>query len=426
MDYNYIFLAILLSSTLVQAELTVTLGLRPRGEFRQGYKSLALADQPAAVFVSQRSRLGIKVESSELKAAFILQDVRVWGDESQYSSSGVTGDAASLDLKEAWIEHISPKGLNVKIGRQEFNYDDQRLLSQRNWNQAGVNYDALLLKYQQPKYRLHLALSLNNETANRFGNLYPADKMKTLNFIYFQTSGNEKLSLSAIALGSGYTAHDSSEVIYMRGSYGVNLVHRSNRQDIRAAAYYQNGRNRSGQQVSAYLLSLDWRYRIHPISFGGGAVCLSGQDAAKQDSQYQKRDHLFDIIYGARHRYYGLMDYFSNLSAGTGKGGLIDVYSTLELPLNRVRHQLVLHLFHLHSRVRHAGGGPILDSYLGSELDYSFTAVISDALTLQGGYSAMLPSESLELIQGLNAGESEYSHWGWLMLTCNVTLFKNK
>jgi len=293
-----------------------------------------------------------------------------------------------------------------------------------------VNYNAVLLKYQQPKYQLHWALSLNNETANRFGNSYPTDKMKTLNFIYFQTSGGEKLSLSAIALGSGYTARDSSEVIYMRGSYGVNLAYRSNRQDIGAAAYYQNGRNRSGQQVSAYLLSLDWRYRTDPINFGGGAVCLSGQDAANRGSEYQKRDHLFDIIYGARHRYYGLMDYFSNLPAGTGKGGLIDFYSTLELPLSRIRHQLALHVFHLHSRVQNAAAAPILDSYLdsylGSELDYSFTAVISDDLKLQGGYSVMMPSVSLDQIQGLSAGESEYSHWGWLMLTCNVTLFKNK
>jgi|GEM_PF-4886617 len=130
-NHKHILLAILLCSTLSRAELSVALALQPRGEFRQGYKSLALADQPAAVFVSLRSHLGILYESSNLKAAFILQDVRVWGDESQYSSSAVTGDAASLDLKEAWIEHIGRKGLNVKIGRQEFNYDDQRLLSQR-------------------------------------------------------------------------------------------------------------------------------------------------------------------------------------------------------------------------------------------------------------------------------------------------------
>lgn len=408
------------------ARFSISVELRPRSEYRDGYKLLSQESSIPAVFISQRSRLGFHYKTADLNTAIILQDVRVWGDESVFNSTGVTGDAASLDIKEAWTEYISHCGLSFKVGRQEFNYDDQRLLSRRNWNQSGVNYDAFLIKFIKDSWQLHLALSLNNDAENKFGNEYPSGKLKTLDFIYFQQSISKQLSLSAIALGSGYTASDSSEIIYMRGTYGANLAYETEILNLRTAGYYQNGKNKTGQNVSAYLMTLDLQYSMKIANLGGGIVYLSGQDAANTDADYQKTDHMFDIVYGSRHRYYGLMDYFSNMPSGTDDGGLVDLFGKFEIGQSKLKFQLAPHIFYLQNNVLTESNEEPLDKYLGTEFDFSTTAKISDELILQCGYSVMLPSESLEQVQDLTAGGSDYSHWAWIMLSCKTTILKSQ
>ncbi len=87
-----------------------------------------------------------------------------------------------MELKEAWIQLLCNKYSSIKIGRQIFKYDDERLLSARDWNQNGVSYDAVLYQYQYHKWRIDCGISLNNEKDNQFGNRYPAGKLKNIKF----------------------------------------------------------------------------------------------------------------------------------------------------------------------------------------------------------------------------------------------------
>ncbi|MBU0710733.1 alginate export family protein, partial [bacterium] len=145
--------------TVLPAQLTVDAEIRPRFEVRDGYKLLAVDGQIPAVLISQRSRLNLAYSKNRIATRFSLQDVRVWGDESNISSTGVNGDPASIDLYEAWAEYRIPAGFDLRIGRQVFNIDDQRLISQRNWNQNGLSYDALRLRYAPGDWQFDLALS---------------------------------------------------------------------------------------------------------------------------------------------------------------------------------------------------------------------------------------------------------------------------
>jgi len=67
-----------------------------------------------------------------------------------------------------------------------------------------------------------------------------------------------------------------------------------------------------------------------------------------------------------------------------------------------------------------------LDSQLGSEVDLSFRTNFSKVVFLEGGYSFMLPDSGLEIIQGIGEGNSEFSYWGWLMLTVKPEIFSSK
>ncbi|MDO9548842.1 MAG: alginate export family protein [Candidatus Marinimicrobia bacterium] len=410
--------------TVSPAQLTVDAEIRPRFEIRDGYKLLSIDGQAPAVLISQRSRLSLYYSKNQLSTRFSLQDVRVWGDESNVSSTGVTGDPASLDLHEAWAEYRTPAGFDLRIGRQVFNIDDQRLISQRNWNQNGLSYDALRLRYAPGDWQFDLALSLNNNQENTDGNLYPADRLKTLNFLYIQGPLSEQFSNSLILLGSGVTANDSSEVIYMRGTLGDYWHFSGDKLDLQGSVYYQFGKNKSGRVVSAFLGSVDGLIQIQSLKTGGGLVYISGQDAARSSSDYQNTDHLFDLLYGTRHSNYGLMDYFSDIPKGTGGGGLLDVCLKLQYGADKTSLQLDAHRFYLANRVLLNSDPDPIDKYLGTEFDLSLKWKLHPAITLQGGYSVMRPGESLERIQGLNPSDSDWSHWFWLMLDVKSVLFQ--
>ena len=117
------------------SQLIIKGEFRPRFEYRSGYKSLIPSTSDATVGVSQRTRISFNYQTGKFSFGLGIQDVRVWGDENYYNSIGVYGDQASIDLNEAWIAMAVCPSLTIKIGRQYWIYDDERMLSERNWNQ---------------------------------------------------------------------------------------------------------------------------------------------------------------------------------------------------------------------------------------------------------------------------------------------------
>lgn len=411
-------------------QFTLNVEMRPRLEYRNGYKSLAYKDADASLFVSQRSRLGIQYKTGKLQYAMIIQDVRVWGDEQLYSTTGVHGDDASIDIHKAWIALTLFKNSTIKIGRQEFNYDDQRLLAPRNWNQNGLTYDAILLCYHPELLKIDMALSVNNEKENIFGNEYPSGKIKTLNFLRLEKNLPFHTKLCVLTIASGYTASNTTETLYLRGTYGGNLVYERDKTSAKFTGYYQNGRNKSGDKVSAYLLAVKASQGINRFTFGSGLDYLSGQDGSKQDNEYQKTDHLFDILYGGRHGFYGLMDYFNNIPKSTGNGGLIDWYAQFEvkyLQNNSIR--LDYHHFWLQNNVLNpfqTTNPAKLDKHLASEIDISLKHQLISNVILESGFSVAFADKSMKILQGVGKENYYPSHWVWLMLTFKQDILINE
>ena len=72
--------------------------IRPRFEFRDGYKSLKKSNDEAAAFVSQRSRLSFNYQNEKVKTQITLFDYRVWGDQLWKK------DVPSTGIHEVWGE----------------------------------------------------------------------------------------------------------------------------------------------------------------------------------------------------------------------------------------------------------------------------------------------------------------------------------
>jgi hypothetical protein len=61
-----------------------------------------------------------------------------------------------------------------------------------------------------------------------------------------------------------------------------------------------------------------------------------------------------------------------------------------------------------------------MNAYLGTEIDVFFTYSFSKEVNIQGGYSQMLASPTMEIIKGGNKNQT--ANWAWLMVTFKPTL----
>ena len=92
-------------------ELTVGAQVRPRAEFRNGFKTLTEDDRDAAFFVEQRTRLFTDYKTNKFRIRINLQDVRIWGSVDQIAKS----DPNLFNLYEGWGEYYINDKLAVRM-----------------------------------------------------------------------------------------------------------------------------------------------------------------------------------------------------------------------------------------------------------------------------------------------------------------------
>ena len=94
------FLGMVSIGTYAQ-ELDANLQLRPRYEYRNGFKSLMPNGEMATSFVSQRSRLNFNYKQEKLKVKLTFQNIRTWGDVATTTQVDKNGIAfKTIDFSE--------------------------------------------------------------------------------------------------------------------------------------------------------------------------------------------------------------------------------------------------------------------------------------------------------------------------------------
>lgn len=401
---------------------------RPRFEYRGGYGEILSIDEKPVLTVSQRTRLSAYYQTGIFTFGLAVQDVRVWGDDNLFGPTGVTGSIGSIDLNEGWIGIKPYKSGLVKIGRQYWIYEDERILSQRGWNQSEIKYDALLYQHRRGKLIFDLGLSWNNMQEKTFGNEYPSGKMKTLNFIYFKTNITDWLYVSAIGIASGFTTTDTTSEINMQGTYGVYVGAKKGNFNALVSGYYQNGKNRKGTNTSAYMFAIKGDYLFAgKYKIGAGIDYLSGTDQLATDLDYASKNHSFDNLYGARHGFYGHLDYFNNLFKSTNNGGMVDIFLKFNwMFVSKANLGLDLHNFSLQNDVidKTTEDLTALPRQLGQEFDFYISWNIVKYVNIRGGYSFFLATDTMEKLQGVY-GNARFPNWTWIMVTAKPELFSS-
>lgn len=167
-----LFFAVL-SLLKASAQLSVSGQVRTRTEYRNGAGTLQTSSNDAAFFTSQRSRLSFNYKTGRVILQTSLQDVRVWGQDASTISNA---DGSRLGVHEAWAEialankkdtSFKRNGIDyfaIKLGRQEFVYDDVRLLGNLDWLQQARRHDAVLFKLLNKGWQVDAAFAFNQNT----------------------------------------------------------------------------------------------------------------------------------------------------------------------------------------------------------------------------------------------------------------------
>ncbi len=396
--------------TISNAQLTGTVEIRPRAEYRHGFQTLATKDQDAAFFVDQRSRLSLDFKSKSIQTFFSVQNIHVWGDQPQL----VTNNGIALGLHEAWAKVKLETRWSMKLGRQEISYDDQRIFGAVNWAQQARSHDAALFIFQDSTFKGHLGFAFNQNGPQLTTTLYTVPRnYKTIQFLWLNKQW-QALKASLLFLNNGL------QVLRSNGDFETNfsqttggrLSWSENKLGANVGIYYQGGVNGDtlDSKVNAYYLGADVSYQIHEnFGMAAGIEILSGNDQLDANGE----NNAFNPFFGTNHKFNGLMDYFY-VGNHIGNVGLNDFFLKAFYKKKSFTTGLDLHFFYANSNIADTHSGGSMESSLGTELDYTISWKIKAGATFKLGYSQLFGTETMEALKG--GDKDATNNWAWAMV----------
>ncbi|MFO7868259.1 MAG: alginate export family protein [Bacteroidales bacterium] len=405
------------------AQFIITGDIRPRAELRHGYKIPATDTSVSAFFISQRTRLSAKYSQNDFIFKFGIQDIRVWGEDDIYTSSGTFGDTESLQTSEAWVKYKMLPNLSATIGRQPLHYDSQRILSTRNWNQHGLFYDALVFTYHVDSTRFDAGVSFNNTEERVFGRDYfsNTNKFQALHYLYAKHMFSRAFALSTIFITTGYTKpHENNSLHYMFTNGLVANYSCCNSLSIDGEGYYQYGHNNTGTRVRAYFITGNIAYTHNKrLRAHVGIDYMSGHDDSHTNEEYRGTDHSFDLLYGARYKYFGNMNQFMFVGKPYERAGMRDVYASATWsPVPKHSTQVAVHKFAFSQDYPTSEH----NRHVAYEIDVMYNYKISDIAQFKVGGGYLLPGNTLLEVKNINAADEGTSLFAWISCSLKPTI----
>lgn len=407
---KFLSIALLLVATISYSQLTIDAEIRPRTEYRHGFKTLIPNNTDAALFVSQRTRLNTKYSIDKLNFYISLQDVRVWGDVPQLNSADNNG----LSLHQAWGEILLDSNFSLKLGRQEVVYDDSRIFGNVGWAQQARSHDMALLKYKEGTFKFNVGLAFNQSKENLTGTVLTTPKTyKSMQYAWLHKDWNN-FSGSFLFLNNGLQSTNGQK--YSQ-TIGTHLKSKKGNLNLAANLYYQFGNDAANRNLSAYLLGLEANYKTSATTkVGLGVELQSGNDNGAPSGGENK---AFTPFYGTNHKFNGFMDYFY-VGNHINNVGLLDIYAKANFKLNaKSGLTAFVHSFSAAEEINST-----VSKQLGTELDLVYGYKFTKEIGFKLGYSHMFPSKGMEVLKGNS--DDNTNNWAWAMVTIKPTLFTSK
>lgn len=399
------------------AQFSVSAEVRPRSEFRNGFKTLTDESKEPAFFTEQRSRLYLDYLSSDFKFKLAFQDVRFWGETPQIFKE----ELGKTFISEAWGQYFISPSFSVKAGRQIISYDNQRFLGGLEWAQQGRRHDALLFIYeeQENNTKLHLGFAYNQDTdvaepafiqADGAGFYSVGGSYKTMQYAWFHKDF-ESSALSLLAHNAGYQNADST--VSNKQTFGAIASTKLVGITFAGDLYYQTG-SFGGKDVNALLAGVNATIStpLTPLTFG--IEYVSGDDDPSND-----KIKAFSPDFGTNHAHNGFMDYFY-VGPANGAVGVNDFYLKTSWKIGKGSLKANAHHF-LTGSSQVDGDGVELSKSMGTEIDLVYGVKLAEAVTWNIGYSQMFATDTMESLRGGDKGHVQ--NWAWTMITFKPNLF---
>ena len=396
-----ILFIVLIINSMAFAQQTVKFSAQFRPRFEIDNKDFNSSNQ-STTFTLLRTRLGAMFTPSNNVSGYVeIQDTRAFGEE-----TSTIANMKNVDLHEAYIklDKIFSLPIDFKVGRFELMYNNHRLIGNSNWGNTARSFDGALLTLNNEKFKIdffaikEFEKNLVGDTSdqNMFGaffdlKLFPNYQIQPI--IIWQKM-TPSTNLNRFTTGT-----------YIKGNLG-NLTHEEE-------IYYQFGKMKSAKEydISAYLLAGNVSYNFNlPLKpfIGIGIDYLSGDNVA--DNEY----NVFNTIYGTNHKFYGFMDYFTNIPIDTYNLGLNDLYFKAGLNLKSdLKASLYLHFFNSDKEYILKKGG--VTKSFGNEVDFLFNYNYSKEIAIESGLSFFSPGEIFKEKKG-----TDNSTWFYLMIIATL------
>lgn len=403
-------------------ELTVSIQLRPRAEMRNGLFTPILKNQNAAVFISQRSRLGFLYSKNDyLKLGLSTQVVNTWGNDPQ-----VQATANNISLYEAWAQLYFSKDWNIKLGRQILSYDDERILGALDWNNAGRKHDAALIGFQKNKLKANVGLAFNQNSDKTTGTFYDnlsSQPYKSMEFLWLRYDINPILAFSLIGINLGFQNRFDSSRSNLQ-TMGGNIFFTKDKLIATGTYYLQKGKNHRKNlddlNTNAWMSSLKLEYNFNKqFTTMVGTDYLSGNDM----SSTSVTNTSFNPLFGTGHKFYGSMDYFY-VSSSHNDAGLWDSYFQVTIkPTTKYFGQLAFHHFESAGKIADNMGITTPRS-LGNEIDLTLGYTLTEDVKLAGGYSQMFADKSMRYVKSISplVEIKSVQNWAWISIKFNPNI----
>jgi len=405
----------------LRAQFQLTAEVRPRTEFRNGFKTPTSEGFDPAFFTEQRSRLYFDYKEEKFTFRLAMQDVRLWGEVPQIFKE----DVGSSFLSEGWGRYFVTDKFSIKAGRQIISYDNQRFFGGLEWAQQGRRHDALLFMREDAKAgtKLHVGLAFNAdddrpEPAYLQGpgaSFYTTPgSYKALQYLWYHKDFDEKKGGLSVLLNNAMLQNpdstiSSKQTLGLIGNYMVGKI------KLAADVYYQTGKI-GEQKVNALLGGLNATFATKATPITVGFEYISGKD----DDDTSTDITNFSPDYGTNHAFNGLMDYFF-VGPANGNVGVLDLYFKTKWKVGKGALLFHGHEFMTGSKQLNAEGQD-LDSAMGFEADFVYVRKLAPAVTWHLGVSGLLGTDTL---LELRPGNQKFNTWAWSMVTFKPTLFKS-
>jgi hypothetical protein len=365
--------------------------------------------------------------------------------EGQNSSS--TGDRRNpntqsdgpFDLHQAFLKVGGSSNLpiSLKIGRQEFNYGDERLIGSYDWDNVGRVFDAAKLRYQKDSFWVDAftgRVVINNDNKFNYPNyndwfsgIYASTESlvpKTQAQLYFLADNAATDSPKAVGTGA---KGNSPRDIYTVGSRLQSLPGQLNGWDFNGEfdgqfGNFQYAAGTPGVVNGKRLEQLAWAEH-----FEGGYTftkadlkprfALGCDSASGDDNPNDNKHNTFVNLYPTNHKFYGAMDFVSwqNVIDPYFKATITPAKGlSIALTYNAFWLATTSDFFYQVNQAPRTTGGygihPQNGSFAGHEVDLITTWQPRPFLQFQGGYGHFFTGDYVN--QSLqNVGGSHDADW---------------